>query len=102
MVVFFIVTSCSLLVVQERFGGTPSALKIEAVCSSETFVYSQKSTRHKNPEGRHLHLLCLLYLRSKSYKTFSLPKLQRSRYRPNLLPVILYDGDKVALALKED
>jgi hypothetical protein len=36
----------------------PSALKIEAACSSKTLVSAYKSTLHCNPEDQHQHLHC--------------------------------------------
>jgi hypothetical protein len=40
----------------KRFGGKYRALKMEAVCSSETLLSTYKSTRRYNPKDQHRHL----------------------------------------------
>jgi hypothetical protein len=71
-IIFWDMTPCSLLSFNKRFGGTyrlhlppgcllvfsepiPSTLKMEAICSSETVVETQRTIRHHIPEVDTLH-----------------------------------------------
>jgi hypothetical protein len=59
---FWDITPCSPLKVNQRFGGTyrsaySSTLKMEAICSSETFAEFQWSTRRYFPEDSTLQEL---------------------------------------------
>jgi hypothetical protein len=53
MAVFWVVASCTLVKVYQRFRGL-IALMMEAVRASETSVTSYQSTWRYNPEDRHL------------------------------------------------
>jgi hypothetical protein len=51
---FWVVTPCRLVGRYQRFGGT-TALKMKAVCSSETLASTYKSAWHHNTEDQHRH-----------------------------------------------
>jgi hypothetical protein len=68
-IIFWDMTPCSLLSFNRRFGGRnrchllarwfaepiSSTLKMEAICSSETSIATQRTTRHHIPEDDTLH-----------------------------------------------
>jgi hypothetical protein len=74
-IIFWDMTSCSPLSFNRRFGGTyrldllatclfagfaepiSSTLKVEAICSSETTVETQRTTRHHIPEDDTLQFI---------------------------------------------
>jgi hypothetical protein len=66
MAVFWVVASCSLVEVYQRFRGpisqtvsTRAAMMMEVARTSETLVNFYQTTRRYNPEDSHLHLSCL-------------------------------------------
>jgi hypothetical protein len=62
MLVFSVVTLCGLIGRYQNFRGS-SALKMEALCSSETLASTYKSTWCCNPEDQHtkINFLCICY-----------------------------------------
>jgi hypothetical protein len=90
-IIFWDMTPCSLLGFNRRFGGTyrlqlqgrrnrfskpassaepiSSTLKMEAICSFETSVETQRTTRRHIPEDYTLHCFILFAFRSKLNNT---------------------------------
>jgi hypothetical protein len=98
----------------EDYTSPPSALKMEAVCSSETFVSTYKSTWHYKPEDQHRHLhhhknlefqiLEMLVIISKTVIIHvNFPKHYRKKvYFKTNFPVVLYESQMWSVTLWEE